>query len=272
MTPGTPPSLPFVVSGGQRRFLGCLKPWPDFGDLPKFSSAAPLVPRAQWSSFWRRTLFPSTWILDQNGYGSCVGNGSAGALRKARILGGQADVELSPGALYAQINGGSDNGAVISDALTALQQTGTCPYALVGEAPFYLPQLPSGWQQQAARFRIGQAYHCQSFDEIGSALQLGYIVVYGIQVGGDFENFDASGVAGASPGPGNHCMHADGMAQLPDGRWVLDNANSWGSTWGPWKNGRCYLSEQHFLGGDQPDAYVIVAATDDPQDPNTPPA
>lgn len=265
-------ALPFVMSGGHRRILASLPPKKDFGGLKKFRDAAPLVPESDWKPIGRRALFPATtWVLDQDGIGSCVGNGSAGALRRARLLAGQADVELSPGALYAQINGGSDDGAVISDALTALQQIGTCSYAMVGEEPFYLNQLPPGWQQQAARFKIEQAYHCQDFNEICSALQLGFVVVYGIMVGNRFENFDQYGVAGHASGPGNHCMMADGMAILPDGRTVLDNVNSWGATWGPWGNGRCYLDEAHFENGDQPDAFAIQAPIDDPQGAEPPP-
>lgn len=272
-------SLSWIMSGGHRRYLACLPPHADFGALPKFRDhsrmvgSAPTIPRSQWAPINRRSIFPAaSWILDQNGYSSCVGNGSAAALRRARYLtnGGEDDVPLSPGALYAQINGGSDNGAVISDALTALQQTGTCAYSTVGESPFYTRQLPAGWQQEAARFKISQAYHCQSFDEIGTALQLGFLIVYGIMVTGSFEHFDSNGIAGYGRGPGNHCMHADGMAQV-GGQWVLDNVNSWGASWGPWQNGRCYLCEQHFLNGDQPDAFAILAATYDPKEP-TPPA
>lgn len=265
--------LPYIMQGGHRRLLACLPPKADFGGMKKLRDSVSILPRSEWVGLNRRSIFPpSTWILDQDGIGSCVGNGSASALRKARFLAGQRDVELSPGCLYAQINGGSDNGAVISDALTALEQTGTCAFATVGETPYFLPQLPTGWKEEASRFRIGQAYHCQSFDEIGTALQCGFLVVYGIMVGNDFEQFDANGIAGWTSGPGNHCMHADGMIQLPDGRWLLDNCNSWGSTWGPWGIGRCYLSEDHFLHGDAPDAFAIEAATIDPKEPQPPAA
>lgn len=278
MQPGSLYDMPYITVGGRRRYLACLPPKADFGGLPKFA-ARPLrrfesavIPRSEWKPIKRSALFPAlSWILNQGEISSCVGNGSAAALRRARFLTGQSDVPLSPGALYAQINGGRDQGAIISDALTALQQTGTCSYATVGESPYYLNQLPAGWQEEAARFRIAQAYHCQSFDEIGSAPQYGYIVVYGITLGNSFMQFDQYGVAGHARGPGNHCMMADGMDLLPDGRWVLDNVNSWGADFGPWQNGRCYLDEEHFGNGDQPDAFAIQAATDDPQEPHAPP-
>lgn len=269
--------VPSIIDhNGVERLLGCLPPRADFGRFPKFrsrSGATPVIPRSDWKPIDRRALFPAaSWILNQAQISSCVGNGAAAGLRKDRLVSGQTDVPLSPGCLYAQINNGQDQGAIISDALTALQERGTCSYATVGEEPYYLQQLPAGWQTEAQRFKVYQAYHCQTFDEIASAIQLGFIIVYGIMVGRNFESFDASGVAGYSRGPGNHCMHADGMIMLPDGRWVLDNANSWGPTWGPFGNGRCYLSEDHFLHGDQPDAFAIESAITDPQDPHEPPA
>jgi len=272
------PELPFVVVGGEKRYLAALPPSKAKLAKPKGGkwkdSGNPTIPRAQWREISRRNLFPADqWIYDQDGIGSCVGNGSTGALRRVRYLSGMSDVRLAPGCTYAQINGGRDQGAVISDSLTALQKTGTITSKTLGgdEKPFYLKQLPAGWQQEAARFKIEEAFHCETFDEIGSALQCGFIVVYGIQVGNNFNSFTGEGVAGVSSGPGNHCMMADGMHKLSNGQWALDNVNSWGTTWGPWKNGRCYLVEGHFQHGDQPDAYAVKTATVDPLDPHKPP-
>jgi hypothetical protein len=270
-----PPPSGHAPSGHVRK-LGYLPPskaklskpqggsWKDSGN--------PVLPRAQWRELDRRSIFGAAdWILDQDGIGECVGCGSAGALRRARVLAGMQDRKLSPGCLYAQINGGQDEGAVIADACTALQKQGTCLYTTVGIQPIYTRQQPAGWEQEAVRFRVEECYHCDTFDEIVSALELGYLPVYGIMVGDSYENFDRYGVAGHASGPGNHCMCADGVKHLADGRWVLDNVNSWGSAWGPDKNGRCYLDEQHFAGGDQPDCYVIKTCTEDPQEPIKPP-
>lgn len=259
----------FDDKSGDRRILNVKLPHPDYGGLKKWAAANPVVPRNQWVAINRRSIMP--WIMDQDGAGSCVGNGATGASRRARFLAGQTDVQLSPGCLYAQINGGRDNGAVISDSCTAMMQTGTCTYALNGEKPFYLNQLPPTWKTEAARFKIQQAYHAETFDDIVSGLILGFIPVYGIMVGNNFEQFTSEGVAGVSKGPGNHCMHADGIVALSGGKFGLDNVNSWGASWGPFGNGRCVLIEDHFLNGDQPDAYLIQAVLSDPQDPNQPP-
>jgi hypothetical protein len=231
---------------------------------------------AQWRPVNRRPLFPQgDWILDQDSIGSCVAESSSMALRKCRFLAGATDEPLSPGCLYAQVNGGRDSGAVITDALDALKTKGTCLFSTVGQKPFYLDEMPQAAWTEALRFRIEGWWYCDTFDEVATAVQLGppYIPVFGIMVGNNFQSFDPYGVAGHASGPGNHAVHADGMTQLADGRWVLDMPNSWGAAWGPWHNGRVYLDEQHLdAGGDQPAGYVIQAAIEDPQDPLKPPS
>jgi hypothetical protein len=268
---------PYLLVGGHKRYLTCLPPSHAKLMAPRggeFRSVHAPIPRNQWREVNNRSKFPSfEWIYDQNGLGACVGNGSTNALRKARALAGMTDVRLAPGCTYAQINGGRDQGAVISDSLTALQQTGTISSATLGsdEKPFYLRQLPSGWKKEAARFRIEEAYHCSDYDDICTAIQLGYVVVFGIQVGNNFNSFTPEGVPGVSRGPGNHCLCADGLHKLNNGQWALDTVNSWGADWGPWHNGRCYLIESHFQNGDQPDAYAVKTAVEDPLDPIKPP-
>ncbi len=261
----------YYKQDGEKRLLTRLSP--DKAKLVplqkavRWSDVKTVIPRDKWRDVSRRDIFPaSLWILDQGQVGSCVGNGATDALRKVRFLSGMTDLKLSPGCTYAQINGGSDNGAVIGDSMTALTQTGTVLYSTVGETPYYLRQLPQGWQAEASRFKIAEAYVTPTFDEMASAIQLGYILVYGMQVGNNFEHFTAEGVAGISPGQGNHCMHADGMKKLANGQFAFDNANSWGATWGPWGNGRCYLVEGHFAHANISDTYAIKAAIVDPQE------
>lgn len=266
-----PGGQPFIDAGGSRRFLAS-RPG-DSKALAKYGDFHPLIPESEWREIDRRPIFGSAdWIYDQDGHGSCVGNGGVGALRRVRWLAGMPDVKLSPAALYAQINGGKDQGAVISDIIPALQNTGTCAFALVGQDPIYLRQLPQKWKTEAARFRLGEAYQVDSWEELGSALQTGrYVPVFGVQVGNTWTHFDKFGVAGHDRGPGNHCLHADGLRKTGDGRWVLDTVNSWAYSWGPFQNGRVFLDKNHlFAGGDQPNIVVIRAAQDDPQDDGPP--
>lgn len=216
----------------------------------------------------RRTTF--NWIFDQNGFGSCVGDGWTGALMRARALRGLKNVKLSPGYTYSQINGGRDNGAVISDGGPALMKNGTCEYSIVGDSPIYTRQMPATAATNAANYKVGAMYHCETYLGLLSALMTGeYIGVYGYMVGNNFMKPDQYGVAGHDRGPGNHCNHGQGVALLPDGRLVCDDVNSWGTSF--MAGGFCYIDEEHlFGGGDQPDVCVITAPARGPNDPDTP--
>ena len=266
--------LEYLDVGGHRRFLASK---PDtagkFKALPKFSDHFPVIPSSQWVEVDRRAMFAWFGTFDQNGHGSCVGNGWAMAASKARVLAGLSAVLLSPGWFYSLLNGNTDNGAVISDGIAAALNTGFATFQTVGQDPIYQHQMPSGAAAEAQRFKLAKVYQVNSWEETISALIMPkpFIVVYGYMVGNNFQNCDSYGVAGHDRGPGNHCNHADGVKKLPDGRWVLDDHNSWGATWGPFGNGRVYLDENHlFGGGDQPDICVIETVAEDPTAPQPP--
>lgn len=263
--------LEYVDSGGHRRYLGSL---PDtsgkFKALPRFADHFPVIPESDWFEVDRRAMFAAFGTFDQNGHGSCVGNGWAMGASKARALAGMKPVLLSPAWFYSLINGNSDNGAVISDGIAAGVNVGFATFATVGQDPIYQSRMPAAAKAEAGRFKLSRAFQVNSWAEIISALLMPkpMIPVYGYQVGNNFERFDNYGVAGHDRGPGNHCNHADGVKKLPDGRWVLDDHNSWNASWGPFGNGRVYLDENHlFGGGDQPDCCIIETVVDDPQDP-----
>ena len=251
------------------------------GSLPKYGDTAPVFPRSQWIEVNRSNLFGTPeWILNQGSYSSCVGNGGAGALARARVLAGMKAAILSPAYLYAQINRGQDKGAIISEIIPALQRNGTAPFDLIGQEPIFLKQIQSKFPQaadEAKRFRLAHVSRCDTADELGSALQSGGVAVFGCMVGRNFNKFDEQGVAGVDPGPGNHCMMIEGMVKPQSGKhagkWLYVVANSWGTSWGPFKNGYVYLSEEHLFGrGVMPDIVIIRFPTRDPKDPYAPPA
>jgi hypothetical protein len=265
----------FVNSGGHRRLLTAK---PSRGKLRAmlqgYGENEPVFPESDWYDLDRRDIFGSAdWILDQDGIGECVGCGWSGGLRRCRVMAGMKDVKLSPGFLYSLINNGRDDGAVISDGIAALQNTGTCPYDLVGIKPIFPREMPRAAKKEAARYKLGDAYHADTWAETVSALMTGrFVAIFGVEVGNNWGRWDRYGVAGHDPGWGNHCLMADGVRKLPDGRWVLDTVNSWDYSWGPFKNGRIYLDKQHlFAGGDQPDVCVVRVAAGDPKEPYEPP-
>lgn len=256
----------YIEIGGVRRRLGKFRPLAGMlGSFPRFKDNVPLVPRSQWKEIDRRAEFGPQLIEDQNGFNDCTCEAAVVALAKSLVLMGHSTyTRLSPALPYSEINGGQDQGAFISHALEALKR-GTCRFETHGRSPLFKHKIPAHAWAERTRFRVAEVYNAQTFDEIGSGLQLGFLAIYGIQVGRGFEQLSPNGVAPHFRGPGNHAMSSDGMKQI-GGKWYLDNVNSWSPDFGD--EGRCYLGEQHFAGID-PDCWLIRAAQEDPQ--NAPP-
>lgn len=265
LTPGPDGGvLPHFNDRGTWRALGLLPSRKNASGLPLFTDSHKLIPRDQWkpvdySGFKVR-------IMDQGQHGSCVGHGSAGAFEKSWLMSGAAAHEFSPCFVYALGNGGRDAGMIISDAADIIQKTGICLESEVPEGNIWKSQVPAFAYETAKRFKIVKLFHGDSFDAIGTGLQLGFIPFYGIYVGGDFDNFDKEGVAPAYNRMGNHCMYGDGLTHLPSGRWAVENINSWGERWG--NSGRCRLVEGHF--NEYCDAIMIQVVGEDPQETNVP--
>jgi hypothetical protein len=258
--------LPHHHDGEQWRALGCLAPKPDRGGLPRFADHFPVIKRSEWRPINYAGF--SIPIMNQGQHGSCVGHGAAGAHWKARLMAGFTNERFSPCFVYALGNGGRDAGMIISDSLDILMRDGNCLEEEVPEGRIWRNQVPQQAYTTAKRFRVAAAYHLGSFDEIVTALLLGYLPVYGVYVGADFSNLDQEGVAPAYPGvTGNHCMFGDGLSRLSDGTWAIEDINSWGEQWG--LQGRCKLVEDHFRL--QNDAYCITGFHPDPQEANEPP-
>lgn len=257
-----PNGLDAIEVGGVYRVLAKLPP-----DSRKRTAiprrAAPIVEPKDWVEIDRRSDFGDDFILDQRSHGSCTGFASAGALMRARALEGMPLVRLSGAYTYAWINGGRDDGAIISDTLTSLQTHGTCPEAECPWNCIYRSEIPASADRSAGRFKILEAYRVDHFDELVSGLQLGFIGVGAVQVGGRFADLDADGVAGFDRGPGNHAVCFDGVRRLASGEWVVDLPNSWGLDFG--RHGRCYVTRRHIDSVEQ-DCYLIRAAAGDAQD------
>ena len=260
--------LPAIDFDGCPRLLAKLPPTRGRGGLRSFVEAVGTAPESEWRPLDWRPLFTPNWILDQKSHGSCVGFSSAGALSKARALAGETFQRLSGSFVYAHINGGQDQGAIITDALGVLRDRGTCLDLEMPWDRIYKSQIPPSAYETAKRFRAFELYTADTWLEIGSAVQLGFVPIFAVMVGGSFMDLDSEGVAGFDNGPGNHAVHADGMVRLPRAGWALDMPNSWGTSFG--QSGRCYLTRRH-VEGVQQDCYVIRAIAFDPLDPHKPP-
>ena len=162
----------------------------------KFAAMFPIIPESNWVDINRDAIFGATYCLNQQSHGSCVGFSAAMSEMKSRTIRGQEFERLSGAYIYSWINGGVDGGAQITDALSELQNHGTCLESTVGWNSIYRWEIPSSADTEAQRFRISDGIIISTYEEMASAIQLGFIPQFAIEVGGNFENYDSEVVLG----------------------------------------------------------------------------
>lgn len=265
ISPLSQSNLPAVYHNGVWFVLGYIPSTPDkLAAFPTWSDANHTLPQSEW-----REIDLDIYDLpvkNQGSTSSCVGHGATSGMEMCVRQSGRPQETMSPYFTYAQINGDRDQGAMISDALTSLMKTGACPIGLAPRGAMYKQQFPSSCFEAAKGWRLLKAFRCDSFEEIASAITLGFPVPLGIMVGQNFGQLDSDGVAPLpGGGGGGHCILGVGLKKLRRG-WVIKIHNSWGVSWG--MNGRAFITPNHFRYM-QPDAFAIQSVSDDPGD-NTP--
>ena len=177
---------------------------------------------------------------------------------------GKPLVQFNPYFVYGLINGGRDQGAFISDALVAMQKYGICPKGDLPQGVMYQNQFPPSAFTSAKRFRLLKAFRCDTFEEICSAISLGFFCPLGIYVGDNFPRVDSDGVAPLpGGGGGGHCILGVGLKKISRYGWCIKIQNSWGKRFG--HGGYCYIHKGHFSRM-RPDAFAIQSVSDDPLD------
>jgi hypothetical protein len=262
-----PGGLPAVHFAGEPRFLGALPPHP-VSPFPPLMAARPLLPRAQWREI--DLSWTGAPIMDQNGQNSCVGHAAATVATIAWAQKGESLTRFSPGFIYAQINHGRDQGAVVSDAALELEKTGVCTEQEVPEGIIYQQQIPRTAYATAQRYRLGNWFRCTSFDAICTVLTLGFPGVGGFLVGNNFTHLDQEGCV---PVPdqviGGHALALIGLKKARNNRWLVKFQNSWTQQFGIGGYG---FMDEAFMNftvrqyGGQLDAFAAVWMAPDPQE------
>lgn len=260
--------MPFIDVSGEARSLGCLPPDPNFKALPLFESKFDVLPESKWQENSLRDA--KAPIRNQRQYGSCTGQGTVTVFTVAKKKNAPSenfDV-LSATFIYGYINHGQDQGARVSDAMMSILQNGTCLDRQVPYNMIFKQQFPQEAFETAKRFKAGEAYKLNSWEELCTALTLGIPCASGIAVGRNFVQgqLQSSGIA---PLPdsivGGHCLAHIGLKQI-NGIWVVETQNSWGTNWG--MDGYCYLRKEHWSPGyGFPfDCFAIYSVADDTSD------
>lgn len=226
-----------------KRALGAIleKPrlkWAKFGESPK----TPLIPRDQWKPVNLGTFLPP--VHDQDGIGQCASSSACTVVEACRAQAGLPYVYLSAGDLYSRVNGGRDQGSMPEDNLNELITNGVAPAANV-------PYIWNGRRATdaatvAARkpYRIDEAYLCDSFEAMASALQQGFFIQEAIWwYDGDRTDADGWLPARGSGGRGGHALAGYALV-VRNGVWGIQTRNSWGTSWG--KGGDCVIPESRF--------------------------
>ena len=249
-------NLPAIKFDGIYRVLACIPSSPE--SLEGFKS---------FSSIRGFGLNPSQWkpidlshfknpIWDQGMTSSCVGQGSGAGMQTCRMQSGSKFKEFNPYFIYGLINNGRDQGAMISDAMRALMKTGACLKNDIKRGQMYKNQFTPTAFESAKRFKLVDAYKCNSFEDICSAITLGFVCPLGILVDQNFPRVDGQGVSPvAAPGRGGgHCILGVGIKKSGRYGWLIKCQNSWGRNFG--QSGYSYIHRAHFQFM-HPDAFAV---------------
>ena len=232
---GPPENAGDFWDGRQYRKLGMLPPragagsrWRTFGS----QGNEQVIKREDWRDVSFEAFVPG--INDQNGYSSCCPNAATMALATSLNISCGLKADLSVADLYTRINGGSDSGAMLEDALSELVTTGVCStaYAAKEGVRDRDAKRKDGYADDRKKYRILLAEWCPDVDAVGSAIQRGRPVEFGTMVGSDFEP-NAEGIIGKKSGKrgGGHAMFLVGAKKI-NGEWYFRVVNSWGTEWG----------------------------------------
>lgn len=216
-----------------------------------------------------RKRFGSAWIKNQGSRGSCNGYAGAKATERARVLRGADHTELSGEDLYAQINGGRDNGSGLQNGMNALVRSGVAPEAMVPHQEFRESRISSEAKAARSRFKLLEPLGVDTWQELCSGLAIGFVGVVAVHASNAWSRLDGNGVCGRSQGAGNHSVCVDDIVYIGDDPFV-DMANSWGTGWGV--GGRGYLNwDLHLSRPNQyHDFYLLPTTIDDPNEEQAP--
>lgn len=208
----------------------------------------PMIDRDKWKEADLSVFLPA--VKDQDGVGACNAFATITCVEAARKQAGLKYIRLSPGYLYGNINGGSDNGSLLEDALAWMTENGTCETTIIGDLDWRGGRRkPAAAVTNAKQYRILEAYLCPNFAAMASALQQGFFINEGLLW---YDNFtpDRDGWLPSSGrgGAGGHALCGYGLAKrtLANGtvQWGIKTRNSWSASWGV--GGNCVIPESLF--------------------------
>jgi len=201
---------------------------------PLFGEKVPTIPVGEWDDLIGEVELRSsvTNVKDQDGVGSCATEATSQAVEIVRKLEGQEYVQLNPWSIYATTSGGRDQGSSIDENLLFVQAHGICPESVWPRSRGWSAKPSVEAVEIAKQYKIEEFYDISTVVEVGTALLLGFPVVFGWN--------------------GHSCV----LTQLKS-TTVAEYCNSWAPSWGDQGFGTIKLSSINWSYG----AFAVRTAT-----------
>ncbi|TGK33826.1 cysteine protease [Leptospira gomenensis] len=141
---------------------------------------------------------------------------------------------FSPAFIYNQINGGRDNGSLISDAMRVMVEMGAAPWdAMPYNAADYRTRPSQSAIAAASKYKAKEFLRVKTTDlnEVKAQLSSGKPVVAGVLVYENFFNLKGSQIYKEGVGK-TYGGHAIAIVGYDDSKNAVKFINSWGTEWG----------------------------------------
>jgi len=161
---------------------GCLPRKSKFGDVCKvFSEEIEVIPIAHWDELIGEVSLrlDVPIIFDQDGVGSCATESATQSVQVVREVNGLEFVELNPWFVYHTTSEGSDSGSSIDDNLVFIRKNGVAPVSVWPRSKGWKAEPSDEAKKEALKYRIDEFYDIATWEEFGSALLMGFPVVFG---------------------------------------------------------------------------------------------
>jgi len=208
---------------------GCNPRRSKFGErCPAFAEKFNVIPPGDWPELLKvhHSLRPSvSVILDQGSVGSCATESTTQAVMVNRATKGLPFLLLNPWSIYCFTGGTRNGGSSIDDNLEYARDVGILPESVWPRSKGFSRKPPKSLlDEHASQFRIAEYWDINTTAEIGTALLLGFPVVFGWS--------------------GHSCVFTDLLDVA-----TAEYCNSWSADWGDDGFGKLSLRSVNFKYG-----------------------
>lgn len=230
---------------------GLVKAHPIYGE----GADEPIIPRTEWEALVRGFGDgPGDPFLqavhDQDGVGQCNCDATTAAAERERARQGLTYIELSSADLYERINGGSDRGSLLEDALVEMTRAGVGTAATAGR--IWRRGMTTASSEERSRFKVLEYSLCPDFDRVFSAALKRRSLITGIMW---YDNYkpgpDGWLPRGGGRGGGHAIMGFKPAMRMVGGQieYGIWHRQSWGGNYNP-THDNCFVIPESAYGRD----------------------